>query len=158
MLRYVLATMDTVVWPNNTQYVSQCVQTVHAIANMFAKHAAHLQLPVLQAQTQMKAVIEHRRYLEDQPMAAGFDVLQQLNLIFDKSTLPAGDKRPPWHPCLFITSNLEGVGMWDSCSAVATYKVDRTMSVNSRAMMLGYDGDNRPAPAARLEQSFGMCV
>lgn len=90
-------------------------------------------------------------------MLAGLDVLQQLSLTFDKSTLPAGDKRPPWHPCLFITSSLEGVGMWDSCAAVGTKSIGPCPLIRV-SDMLGYDAENRPAPSARLEQSFGTCV
>lgn len=106
-----------------------CVQTVHSILSMSAKHASHIQMPVLHQQTQMKAVIKHRRYLGDQFMLAGLDVLQQLSLTFDKSNLPAGNKRPPWHPCLFITSSWGG---WNvGCMYSSRYKVDRAMPSNS---------------------------
>ena len=156
-LRYVLATLDAVVWPNNTQYVTQCVQTLHSILNVSGKHASHLQMPVPHAQTHMKALIKHRRFLEDQLIGAQLDVLQQITLTFDKSTLPAGDKRPPWHPCLFVTSNLQGAAVWDTCAAVASRSIGPCPLIRV-SDMLGYDPDNRPAPSARLEQSFGMCV
>ncbi len=156
-LRYVLAILDAVVWPNNTQYVTQCVQTLHSILNVSGNHASHLQMSVPHAQTHMKAVIKHRRFLEDQLIGAQLDVLQQLTLTFDKSTLPAGDKRPPWHPCLFVTSNLQGTAVWDTCAAVASRSIGPCPLIRV-SDMLGYDPDNRPAPSARLEQSFGMCV
>ena len=47
--------------------------------------------------------------------------------------------------------------MWDACTAVATKLIGPCILIPV-SDMLGYDAENRPAPAARLEQSFGMCV
>lgn len=47
--------------------------------------------------------------------------------------------------------------MWDACTAVATKSIGPCPLIRV-SDMLGYDAENRPAPAERLVQSFGMRV
>ena len=135
-------------------YVTQCVQTLQSILTSSAKNAAHVQVPLPHAQTNASAVVKHRRLLEDQLMNASLDVLWPVTLAFDKSQLSAGDKRAPWHPCLFVTANCHETSPWQDSHAAQTRAIGPCPLIRV-ADMLGFDETMRPGASARTEQSLG---
>ena len=152
--RYVLAFVDCCVWPNNTIYVNQCIQTLQSLLTMSAKHAAHVQVPLAQAQTQAKALVKHRRYLEDALLNCSLDILSPVTLQFDKSNLPVGDKRAPWHPCLFVTALCHD-SPWQACAAAQTRTIGPAPLIRV-VDMLGFDAEQKPGASARTEQFLGL--
>ncbi|CAL1165182.1 unnamed protein product [Cladocopium goreaui] len=129
-------------------YVTQCVQTLQSVLTSSPKNAAHVQVPLPHAQTNAKAVVKHRRLLEDQLMNASLDVLWPVTLSFDKSQLSAGDKRAPWHPCLFVTASCHETSPWQDSHAAQTRTIGPCPLIRV-ADMLGFDETMRPGASAR---------
>ena len=151
-LRYALALFDCCVWPSNSGYLQACTQAFHALLALSPKHAGHLQIPLPQAQTHAAAVLKHRRTLEDSLVSRELDIMRPVSLMFDKAGLPAGDKREPWHPCLFVTnSNHESSNAWCE-SAVAQQRSIGPCQLIRVADMLGFDSETRPGASSRTEQ------
>jgi len=127
------------------------VSALQSVLSMSSKACAHVQIPVWQAQTQTKALLKHRRVLEDNMVAASLNVLQPVTLNFDKSCLPGGDKREPWHPCLYVTANAHESNAWDTCAANVQRSIGPCPLIRV-SEMVGFDADNRPGASARVEQ------
>ena len=140
-------------WPNNAQYLASCTQAFQALLSMSPCHAGHVQMPVPQCQAIPQAVLKHRRLLQDALNSAGFDVLRDVSLVFDKAGCPAGDKRDPWHPCIFVTAVGHETNMWSEC-AVSSLRSIGPCPLIRVADMLGFDAENRPGAAARVEQKL----
>lgn len=149
--RYVLALVDTCVWPSNSAYLHACLTAFNSLLASSPKYAGHLQIPVLQAQTHQAAVVKHRRTLEDSLVANGLDIMRPVSLIFDKGSLPAGDKRDPWHPCLLVTATAHENNAWFD-SAVAQNRCIGPCPLIRVADMLGFDSEARPSASQRTEQ------
>lgn len=145
--------VDCCVWPNNAQYLNVCTQVFQSLLALSPDHAGHVQLPVPQSQALDKAVLKQRRILEDMLGQAGLDALRSVSLFFDKAGCPAGDKRDPWHPCLFVTATGHEVNSWSQC-AVGTQRSIGPCPLIRVVDMLGFDSENRPGAAAGAEQSF----
>ena len=132
--------------------MTQCVSTLQSVLSMSSKACAHVQFPTSQAQTNAKALLKHRRVLEDQLINAGLDIMQPVTLNFDKTNLPAGDKREPWHPCLFCTALVNENTAWDNCATALQRSIGPCPLIRV-SDMLGFEADgNRPGASARLEQ------
>lgn len=84
-------------------------------------------------------------------LSAGLNVLQLVTLNFDKTGLPAGDKREPWHPCLYVTANAHDNHAWDVCAASVQRAIGPCPLIRV-SDMVGFDADNRPGASARVEQ------
>ena len=85
-------------------------------------------------------------------MSRELDIMRPVSLMFDKAGLPAGDKREPWHPCLFVTnSNHESSNAWCE-SAVAQQRSIGPCQLIRVADMLGFDSETRPGASSRTEQ------
>lgn len=149
--RYVLALVDTCVWPSNSAYLHACLTAFNSLLASSPKYAGHLQIPVLQAQTHQAAVVKHRRTLEDSLVANGLDIMRPVSLIFDKGSLPAGDKRDPWHPCLLVTATAHENNAWFD-SAVAQNRCIGPCPLIRVADMLGFDSEARSSASQRTEQ------
>ena len=87
-------------------------------------------------------------------MNASLDVLWPVTLSFDKSQLSAGDKRAPWHPCLFVTASCHETSPWQDSHAAQTRTIGPCPLIRV-ADMLGFDETMRPGASARTEQSLG---
>ena len=106
--------------------------------SMSSKACAHMQFPTSQAQ----------------PNAAqtGPDKMQPVTLNFDKTNLPAGDKREPWHPCLYCTALVNESTAWDNYATALQRSIGPCPLIRV-SDMLGFEADgNRPGASARLEQ------
>ena len=146
---------DCCVWPSNVQYLTACTTAFHALLALSPKHAGHLQIPLPQAQTHAAAVLKHRRTLEDSLVSCGLDIMRPVTLMFDKAGLPAGDKREPWHPCLFVTNSSHDCNAWCD-SAVAQQRSIGPCQLIRVSEMLGFDSETRPGASSRTEQFLGF--
>eukprot|EP00438_Fugacium_kawagutii_P033434 Skav208820 [mRNA] locus=scaffold667:154263:157452:+ [translate_table: standard] len=146
-----LAMLDCCVWPANSAYLQACIAAFNSLLAVSPNNAGHVQLPIPQAQTHPQAVVKHRRGLEDSLVSQGLDIMRQVSLTFDKSSLPAGDKREPWHPCLFVTSMSAPENSWSDSAAAQNRSIGPCPLIRV-ADMLGFDGESRPGAAQRTEQ------
>ena len=151
LARFALGVLDCCVWPANSAYLNACIGAFNSLVALSPNHAGHVQVPIPQAQTHSSAVLKHRRVLEDALVQQGLDIMRQVTLVFDKSGLPVGDKREPWHPCLFITSTSTPDNAWHESSAAQSRSIGPCPLIRV-AEMLGFDSESRPAPAQRTEQ------
>lgn len=147
-----LAGLDCCVWPSNSAYFQACINALSSLLAVAPTNAAHVQLPLPQAQTHSNAVVKHRRALEDALVANGLDIMRTVSLCFDKSSLPAGDKREPWHPCLFVTSTTcQEVNAWCESAAAQSRSIGPCPLIRV-ADMIGFDTEARPGASQRTEQ------
>lgn len=163
-IRFVMAGMDCCVWPANSSYLENCLQTFRSILTMSPLHAGHMQLPISQQQTANTALLKHRTRLQHFLLESKLDPTNEITLIFDKSGLQSDgpganskDKRKATHPCHLVTADCHPSNSWMS-SAVPEAGTIGPCPLIRCSDMLGYDPDCRPGPAARIEQSLACNI
>ncbi|CAK9062220.1 unnamed protein product [Durusdinium trenchii] len=153
---FVMASLDCCVWPSNSAYLENCLQTFRSILAMSSQNAGHLQLPLAQQQTANTAVLKHRNRLQYFMLEAKLDPTMEVALIFDRSNVTTEkDKRKSTHPCHFVTAEAHTSNAWRS-SAVPESGTIGPCPLIRCTDMFGYDPDCRPGPAARTEQFLGV--
>ena len=150
-----MASLDCCVWPSNSAYLENCLQTFRSILAMSSQNAGHLQLPLAQQQTANTAVLKHRNRLQYFMLEAKLDPTMEVALIFDRSNVTTEkDKRKSTHPCHFATAEAHTSNAWRS-SAVPESGTIGPCPLIRCTDMFGYDPDCRPGPAARTAQFLG---
>lgn len=146
-----MAAIDSTVWTANDN-VQEKLSMLSSVINMSAQNCGYVQLPAVQQQTTLKAVVNRTRFVEDALIKKDVDFSAQVVLSFKKEELRAGtDKRPGTQRVLLCTAS-------KSCAwlnaAVSTQGVMNLLPVCSVSDLIGYDPDAKLGAAARAEQSL----
>ena len=151
--RYMIAVLDATVFPANAKALANVAQLMSTVLAMNPKNnVAHVQLPVLQTNTNTTALVTHRRKLEDALLSARLDTSTSVVLHFAKSgDATAADKRGGIQACLVLTQDPKQCN-WVFPQVIGPIPLVRV------ADMVGYDAENRPSPSARAEQNLYECL
>lgn len=115
--------------------------------------AGWVSLPLPQAQTTTSALMKHRRMIEDELHGAKLDVTHQVTVTYTKDGSLASDKRQVSQPVLFVTP-VGGNQQTNAWLEGTVYKnqILGPLPLIPVSHMIGYDTENRPGAAARVEQ------
>ena len=142
--------MDCTVWPKNDN-VSDCLQVLQTVCSVGASNVGFVQLPLVHSQTTQGAVVKRKRLVEDFFLKADCDFSASLTLVFSKEGLRVDTGRPSSQPCFLVT--VGKCNKWAESQAFQTGIVGPLQLAPTRDL-LGYDPENRPGAAARVEQSL----
>ena len=129
-----MAAIDSTVWTANDN-VQEKLSMLSSVINMSAQNCGYVQLPAVQQQTTLKAVVNRTRFVEDALIKKDVDFSTQVVLSFKKEELRAGtDKRPGTQRVLLCTAS-------KSCAwlnaAVSTQGVMNLLPVCSVSDLIG---------------------
>ena len=149
--RYVMCTYDATVFPANATHVRQSGVAMANLLAMSASTFCHTQHPQIQAQTNMGAVIKHRRLVEDQSMRASLHVGNLVTLLFSKPEGSGRDARALSQPCVaLVHQNFEN-NAWLKSDPIKEGKLGPVPLIPFNEF-IGYDETTRPGAGARVEQ------
>lgn len=138
--------VDATVYPANAQYLTQALNSMATVLHFGGHCLAHCQMPVMQSNTTPKALINHRRSMEDSFVTSNLDVTLPVTLHFQKpADATAQDKRRLSQLCLAVSSDSEKL-QWNVPPVISSIPLIKV------ADMKGYDEGTKPSPAVRAEQ------
>lgn len=150
--RLVLALMDCTVMPANGTYVTSALTIMSSICNLSSNNAGFAQLPLQQSQITQQALLKNRRKVEDTLGKSGLDVLHTVSVFLNKSSSMTSDKRKTSTPALFLTTVLnQAENRWLPSQAWISQSIGPVPLIRVSDMR-GYEADQRPSAAARIEQ------
>ncbi|CAK9011451.1 unnamed protein product [Durusdinium trenchii] len=150
--RFTLVTFDATVWPSNALFMSKCLEVFSQSVSMTTLSMGLVLLPVLHAQTTPAALVKHTRAMTDFFMKSGLDVTQQITVSYDKQSSMANDKRKAYQTAMLVTTaSNQDDNPWTACKVFKSGTLGPIPLIKI-ADMAGYDSDNRPGAAARVEQ------
>ncbi|CAE7245345.1 cofG, partial [Symbiodinium sp. CCMP2456] len=155
----VLCTLDCTVYPSNAKMLSTLLDMLCTVLNMSPDNVCHLQCPQHQAQTTVNAALKHRRFLKDGLINRSLDLSRGVTLLFNKDASGrASDERPGTQSCYAVFSQHCRVSQsaWQN-SEPLNYQTIGDLALAKVSEMKGYDADNRPSAAARVEQKGTEC-
>ena len=118
---------------------------------------------MIQAQTNMKTLVKHRRSLEDGLITRNLDISKQVTLNWVKDTSPGQDRRCSTQNAIAVTSSHVkfGASVWKD-SQLVTSGLAHNLPLIRVNEMIGYDADAKPGAAMRAEQpvacNLARCV
>ena len=141
--------VDATVYPANAQYFNQALQSMATVLHFGGHCIAHCQLPVMQSNTTSKALLNHRRSMEDMFVNNNLDVTVPVTLHFQKpADTSNNDKRRLSQLCLAVSSDSEKL-MWSVPPVISQIPLVKVED------MRGFDDGSKPGPTARAEQLLG---
>lgn len=160
VFRLVLVILDFTRWPNDSAYVQGCLQALNGILSMSPSHSAALvTYPLPHEQTLPATIVKNRRKLEDFCLSSSLDVMGQVMITYAKPPgTSAADKRSRVQNALFLTSPAcQDANPWLLSEAFRS-QILKDIPLIRVSDMVGYDEQNRPSPAARVEQTLGLLL
>ncbi|CAK9076667.1 unnamed protein product [Durusdinium trenchii] len=143
---HTLILVDATVYPANAQYFNQALQSMATVLHFGGHCIAHCQLPVMQSNTTSKALLNHRRSMEDMFVNNNLDVTVPVTLHFQKpADTSNNDKRRLSQLCLAVSSDSEKL-MWSVPPVISQIPLVKVQD------MRGFDDGSKPGPTARAEQ------
>ena len=144
--------MDFSVWPANYTFLKKAMEVFKAVMALNFSVAGWVTLPLPQAQTTTNALMKHRRMIEDELHGAKLDVTHQVTVTYSKEGSLASDKRQVSQLVLFVTP--VGANQENAWLEGTVYKnqILGPLPLIPVSQMIGYDTENRPGAAARVEQ------
>lgn len=150
--RLVLALMDCTVMPANGTYVTSALTIMSSICNLSSNNAGFAQLPLQHSQITQQALLKNRRKVEDTLGKSGLDVLHTVSVFLNKSSSMTSDKRKTSTPALFLTTVLsQADNRWLPSQAWISQSIGPVPLIRVSDMR-GYEADQKPSAAARIEQ------
>lgn len=144
--------LDFTVFPADAGYVSACLDAAKTLLTMSPDTCAHVQQPLLQAQTCANAVLKNRRKVEDTFQNANLDAVSQVTMLYDKSCSRNQDSRKTTQFAMVVTDTAHPQNMWYESKVFENGAIGPAPLITV-ANMLGYDRENtRPGAADRAEQ------
>ena len=151
-----LASLDCTLWPPNSVYLTNCIQTAASIVNLSPDSLMHCQQPQPQSSTTAAAIIKHKRALEDSLIGNKLDVSNTVLLRFSKPDSSRTDARRLAQNCLAVSSTIYRTNGFAECEAVKQSTIGPVPLIKTSAMM-GYDAEEGSLSAGlRTEQLFAL--
>lgn len=148
-----MCSYDCTVFPANATYVRQSGVALAHILAMSPSSFCHVQLPMIQAQTSVSALVKHKRLLEDQFMRSNLNIVYNVQLLFAKPDGAGRDQRALSQQCLALVHNNfdASEAEWLRSDAVKEGKLG-PVSLVKFSEFLGHDEVSRPSAQSRVEQ------
>ena len=142
---------DCTVFPSNATYVKQSGLALSNLLALTSSSFCHCQMPLLQSQTSIGAVVKHRRLLEDQFMRGNLNIIWQVQQLYSKPDGGGRDNRALSQPCLALVHNNFDNPEWLKSEAIIKGNIGPAPLIRFNDL-LGFDETTRPSAQSRVEQ------
>lgn len=147
-----MCAIDATLWSGD--FLLEAVGMLCNIVSLQSNNIGFIQCPLVHSQTQLKAVVKHKRKMEDVLIKNDMDFGSSLTLSFQRESVrEMADTRPSSQPCILVVNSVPG--KWKESEAV-TSGILGPLPTCSVSEMQGYDPDNKPNPGQRVEQTLFM--